>query len=37
MRLGMTVLRTLVGGLFVGHGTQKLFGTPTAAGSTTAS
>ena len=26
MRLGMTVLRMLVGGLFVGHGTQKLFG-----------
>src|SRR5437763_5987069 len=26
MRLGMTVLRGLVGGLFVGHGTQKLFG-----------
>lgn len=26
MRLGMTVLRVTVGGLFVGHGTQKLFG-----------
>lgn len=26
MRLGMTVLRMTVGGLFVGHGTQKLFG-----------
>jgi putative oxidoreductase len=26
MRLGMTTLRLLVGGLFVGHGTQKLFG-----------
>jgi putative oxidoreductase len=26
MRLGMTVLRVTVGSLFVGHGTQKLFG-----------
>jgi putative oxidoreductase len=26
MRLGMTILRMTVGGLFVGHGTQKLFG-----------
>jgi len=26
MRLGMTILRLTVGGLFVGHGTQKLFG-----------
>jgi putative oxidoreductase len=26
MRLGMTALRVTVGGLFVGHGTQKLFG-----------
>ena len=26
MRLGMTILRVTVGGLFVGHGTQKLFG-----------
>jgi putative oxidoreductase len=26
MRLGALVLRSLVGGLFVGHGTQKLFG-----------
>jgi putative oxidoreductase len=26
MKLGMTVLRITVGGLFVGHGTQKLFG-----------
>ena len=26
MRLGMTVLRATIGGLFVGHGTQKLFG-----------
>jgi len=26
MRLGMTVLRVTVGGLFAGHGTQKLFG-----------
>jgi len=26
MRVGMTTLRLLVGGLFVGHGTQKLFG-----------
>src|SRR6185503_10858297 len=26
MQLGMTVLRVTVGGLFVGHGTQKLFG-----------
>jgi putative oxidoreductase len=26
MKLGMTVLRMTVGGLFVGHGTQKLFG-----------
>lgn len=26
MRLGMTVLRVTVGGLFVGHGMQKLFG-----------
>lgn len=26
MKLGLTILRVLVGGLFVGHGTQKLFG-----------
>ena len=26
MKLGLTVLRWIVGGLFVGHGTQKLFG-----------
>ena len=26
MRLGRFILRTAVGGLFVGHGTQKLFG-----------
>jgi putative oxidoreductase len=26
MKLGLAVLRTLVGGLFIGHGTQKLFG-----------
>jgi putative oxidoreductase len=26
MKPGLTTLRTLVGGLFVGHGTQKLFG-----------
>jgi putative oxidoreductase len=26
MRLGMTILRGVVGGLFVGHGMQKLFG-----------
>ncbi|MBS1870236.1 MAG: DoxX family protein [Actinobacteria bacterium] len=26
MRLGMTILRVTVGGLFAGHGTQKLFG-----------
>jgi len=26
MRFGMTVLRATIGGLFVGHGTQKLFG-----------
>ena len=26
MRLGAFALRGLIGGLFVGHGTQKLFG-----------
>lgn len=26
MKLGLAVLRGLIGGLFVGHGTQKLFG-----------
>ena len=26
MKLGLTLLRTIVGALFVGHGTQKLFG-----------
>ena len=26
MDLGRTLLRTVVGGLFIGHGTQKLFG-----------
>jgi putative oxidoreductase len=26
MKLGLTMLRTIVGALFVGHGTQKLFG-----------
>ena len=26
MRIGLAVLRALMGGLFVGHGTQKLFG-----------
>ena len=26
MKLGLPLLRTLVGGLFIGHGTQKLFG-----------
>ncbi len=26
MKLGLTVLRWVVGGLFIGHGTQKLFG-----------
>jgi putative oxidoreductase len=26
MRLGAPLLRTLIGGLFIGHGTQKLFG-----------
>ena len=26
MKLGAPVLRTLIGGLFIGHGTQKLFG-----------
>ncbi len=26
MKLGLTLLRAIVGGLFVGHGTQKLFG-----------
>jgi putative oxidoreductase len=26
MKLGLTILRTVVGGLFIGHGTQKLFG-----------
>src|SRR5947209_13122296 len=26
MKFGLTLLRTIVGALFVGHGTQKLFG-----------
>src|SRR3954463_10842877 len=26
MKLGRTLVRLLIGGLFVGHGTQKLFG-----------
>jgi putative oxidoreductase len=26
MKLGLTLLRTVIGGLFIGHGTQKLFG-----------
>lgn len=26
MKFGLTVLRVVIGGLFVGHGTQKLFG-----------
>ena len=26
MKLALPLLRTLVGGLFIGHGTQKLFG-----------
>ena len=26
MKLGRLILRTLIGGLFIGHGTQKLFG-----------
>ncbi|HLJ02523.1 MAG TPA: DoxX family protein [Solirubrobacteraceae bacterium] len=26
MKLGLTLLRTVIGALFVGHGTQKLFG-----------
>jgi putative oxidoreductase len=32
MRLGAPVLRGLIGGLFVGHGTQKLFGWFTGPG-----
>jgi putative oxidoreductase len=26
MDLGRLILRTVIGGLFIGHGTQKLFG-----------
>jgi putative oxidoreductase len=26
MKLGLVVLRTILGTLFIGHGTQKLFG-----------
>src|SRR3954447_10678650 len=26
MKLGLTILRVVVGALFIGHGTQKLFG-----------